>query len=228
MEFIYTEPLSAGAAMEFSLDLLNSLKDKPRCIFQIYNWKNRCATYGYFTNPEKYLNLNGLKKQNIEIARRPTGGGILFHLSDLAFAFYLPANHPRYSINTLENYAAVNGAVLSALKKWAGINQGHLLVKECSPYDQASQHFCMAKPTRYDVCIGGLKVAGGAQRRIGSGLLHQGSITLKKMDPVMLKEILLPDTCVVESMEKNSYPDLQVSPQTLAKALEESFTREFL
>lgn len=223
MDFRYTAKLSAAALMENSWNALNQLEDRP--ILEIYQWKNRCATHGYFIHPSVYLNLRGLEEEGIEIARRPTGGGILFHLTDLAFAFYLPASHPRYSTNTLDNYAIVNGAVLNALQQWVG--KGTLLKEEMHCIDQASAHFCMGKPTRYDVCIDGFKVAGGAQRRIRRGFLHQGSINLKKIPKTLLKKLLLPGTCVVEAMEKNSYPDLNIDPQELGEALRLCFTREF-
>ena len=44
--------------------------------------------------------------------------------------------------------------------------------------DPACQHFCMARPTKYDLIVAGKKVAGAAQRQIKSGYLHQGSIAM--------------------------------------------------
>ena len=225
MEFISTPPFLASENMEYSWHLLNSLKKNPRCILHFYNWKKKAATYGYFTKPCEFLNLKEVEKKGIEIARRPTGGGILFHLSDLAFAFFLPANHPSYSINTMENYEIVNMAILEGLKKW--VNPVELLQTDLRAPDHASQHFCMAKPTRYDVIIDGRKIAGGAQRRVQWGLLHQGSIHLKALPLDLLDEILLPGTCVVEEMRKNTVPDLNIDPEEIKLTLQMSFKAAF-
>lgn len=218
-------PFSVAETMETSGIFLHALKDKPHPALHFYNWKGPAATFGYFIEPSRYLNLAAMVKNGIEIGRRPTGGGILLHLHDLAFAFYLPACHPRYSLNTLENYATVNGAILDALDKWD--LSLHLLKTEIASLDDASNHFCMAKPTRYDVLVNGLKVAGGAQRRMQWGLLHQGSIHLKAVAPELLKEILLPDTCVAQAIQKNSCPDLPIEKNELKEALRESFSKIF-
>jgi len=225
MEIISTPPLSVSENMEKSWLLLNSLKEQPRCILHFYEWRTKAATFGYFTDPGKFLNLVAVEKEGIDLARRPTGGGILFHLTDLAFAFYLPANHPRFSLNTLDNYRSVNGALLDALHPWRGALE--LLKDETIPQDLPSSHFCMAKPTRYDVVINGLKVAGGAQRRIQGGILHQGSIHLRALPKTLLDQILLPGTCVAEAMERYSAPDLEIDRAALKKAIVNGFKRMF-
>lgn len=225
MEIIYTPSLSVSENMEKSWLLLNSLKEQPRCILHFYEWKTKAATFGYFTDPAKFLILAAVEKEGIDLARRPTGGGIMFHLTDLAFAFYLPANHPRFSLNTLDNYHSVNGALLEALHPWRGSLE--LLKEEKPPQEPASVHFCMAKPTRYDVVINGLKVAGGAQRRLQGGVLHQGSIHLKALPTPLLNQILLPGTCIAEAMEQHSAPDLDIDRIALKKAIQDSFTEAF-
>ena len=225
MEIICGPPLSASKNMELSWNLLNSLKMDPRPILHFYNWQKSSATYGYFTDPAQFLNLKGIEVNDIELVRRPTGGGILFHLSDLAFGFLLPSTHPRFSINTLENYAAVNGAILEALRPKLG-SLAFLMEEEVS-LDKASQHFCMAKSTRYDLIIDGRKVAGGAQRRVQGGYLHQGSIHLKAIPQTLLNELLLPETCVAQAMQQNTVPDLMIDLDELKQSLTECFKEAF-
>src|SRR5437867_3091333 len=78
-------------------ELLQNLGDKP--ILHLYDWSTPSLTYGYFIRPEKYLNLQELQKQGIAYAKRPTGGGIVFHIWDLAFSFLMPSSAPGFSLN---------------------------------------------------------------------------------------------------------------------------------
>src|SRR5690242_16384610 len=88
--------------MAFDAELLENLGGQP--ILHFYEWERPSISYGYFIQPSKFLNLNNIKKQGIDLARRPTGGGIVFHLWDMAFSVLVPASSPHFSLNTLENY----------------------------------------------------------------------------------------------------------------------------
>lgn len=169
---------------------------------RFYHWEGLSATYGYFIDPHHYFNPEGLKRHELKIARRPTGGGILFHHVDLAFSVLLPSSHPYYGKSVLEAYRTLNGFVLNALKQ-CGFSDSHLI-----PAAAEGRHdsFCMAHPTIYDLVCAGKKIAGAAQRRTRNGLLYQGSLCLKIPDEGFLKDVLLPRQGLVESMQQLSYP----------------------
>jgi lipoate---protein ligase len=75
-----------------------------------------------------------------------------------------------------------------------------------SPWDPNCFHFCMAKPTKYDVMWDGRKVAGAAQRKTKKGYLHQGTIALVMPPQEYLEQILLPGTKVKEAMQAHTCP----------------------
>jgi lipoate-protein ligase A len=194
-----TSKQSASFIMEKDTRLLESV-ETPTLHF--YEWQNDSATYGCFTNPQHFLNLDNVKKQQLDLAKRPTGGGIVFHLTDLAFSVLLPSSHKKFSINTLENYAFVNEAVIESIQNLKLTPT--LLKEEVIPLDTACNYFCMAKPTIYDVIIEGKKIAGASQRRTKKGFLHQGTISIAPLCPSFLQDILLPGTKVFEAMHLNS------------------------
>src|SRR5262249_49694531 len=141
------------------------------------------ATYGHFIAPSQFLNLSAMADLGLDLAQRPTGGGITFHLSDLAFSMLIPASHPGYSANTLANYAFINHLVAKAIKEFMHLSKEPLLLPiEPALSDPKAAHFCMAKPTKYDLMLDGRKVAGAAQRRTKFGFLHQGTISLALPD----------------------------------------------
>jgi len=207
MDWIDTGKRSAIENMELDSALLQDLGDSQELLLHFYDWEKPSATYGHFIKPEEFL-----QEGKIDLAKRPTGGGIVFHVTDFAFSVLVPKGHPGYSENTLENYAFINKKVIEAL------GGGELLPEEPEALDSASKSFCMAKPTRYDVMINGKKVGGAAQRRTQHGYLHQGTIFLKKLSEEFLHSVLLPETRVLEGIKANSHAFAEDLPLEEARA----------
>jgi lipoate-protein ligase A len=146
--------------------------------------------------------------QQLQLAKRPTGGGIIFHITDFAFSLLMPANHPHFSKNTLENYAYVNGLVTRLLSSMMVTSIPRLLGQD--EKNDSSPSFCMANPTVYDVMVDGKKVGGAAQRCTKHGYLHQGSIFLAMPEDSFFEAVLL-DKSVLLGMKANSFPLLGVN-----------------
>lgn len=225
----------ASENMELDAALLCDLKDEKSNILHLYDWESDAATYGHFIDPEKFLNFQGVRKNNLDLAKRPTGGGIIFHNCDLAFSVLVPASSPHYSGNPLENYAFVNNRVIWVMEQMSGVS-GELLPEEPSPLDEHCQNFCMAKPTKYDVMIGGKKMGGAAQRKTRHGFLHQGSISIGFLPEAYLAQILAHGTLVLEGMRQNSFSllgsewtvsQLHDARTTLKALLQKAFSSSF-
>jgi lipoate-protein ligase A len=202
-------------------------------ILHFYDWELPTATYGYFTDPYTCLSRDGVQRHQLQLARRPTGGGVIFHLCDFAFSLLMPSSHPAFSVNTLENYAYVNHVVADAIQSFSNNkNAVTLLHNEPDPLDRACTNFCMAKPTQNDLMIAGRKVGGGAQRRKRQGLLHQGTISLGMISEEILNTLLLPGTQVIAAMQQHSFAllgstftlnELTQAKKELRHCLENSF-----
>jgi lipoate---protein ligase len=209
-KIVETEPQSAVEIMQKDRDLLGGMHMETSPILHFYQWKTPSITYGHFLDPEKFFCLKAVEEEGISLAKRPTGGGIIFHLWDFAFSALVPSTHPAFSQNTIDNYTYINEAVLDAVKEFLQLENGI----ELTPLDgelrgTGAQHFCMAKPTRYDVMVQGKKVAGAAQRRTRSGFLHQGSISLMMPSSKIVKSILNPELSVLDAMNFFTYPLLE-------------------
>lgn len=220
----------ASENMATDADLLLHLKKNSEPILHFYEWATPCATYGYFSAPTSLLDAKGICKHNLELAKRPTGGGIIFHQFDFAFSFLLPAEHPCFSQNTLENYRFVNQVIAKVIQDFlADERQLELLPCEadCPSSENVHQkplrNFCMAKPTVYDVVSGGSKLAGGAQRRTKTGYLHQASIALTLPPEDFLADVVL-EKSVVAAMKSCSFPLLMPG----ASAAEQEKVKLFL
>lgn len=199
--------------MALDQKLLESYAVKPdqSPILHLYAWERPSLTYGYFIEPLKYLNQNGLEEMGCETARRPTGGGITLHLTDFAFSLLIPAHHYAYSVNILDNYAYVNKLIIEVLKKFTP--KLYSLLEITAPVvGQQAQHHCLAQPTKYDIVIEGKKVGGAAQRRTKHAYLHQGTIALALPEETFSQKILLSSSEVIPAMQKHTYPLLGFNP----------------
>lgn len=213
--------LTAEANMAADYARLEALPSMTKPLLRLYNWEGPSLTYGHFIKPEKILDINA----PIAMARRPTGGGIIFHLTDFTFSVLVPSGHPAYSLNTLDNYAFVNTLVIKAIRHLRSDLTPTLLANSPSCSDSPSCHFCMAKATKYDVILDGKKVGGAAQRRTRHGFLHQGTISLAPPPWDFLEEVLLPGTDTLQMMQQESFflldnpADLNDAHHSLANAL---------
>lgn len=227
---------SAQNNMDIDQKLLHGISCRDCPLLRFYDWEGPSATYGYFINPLNYLEQKGIEKMRLQLGRRPTGGGIVFHLTDLAFSVIIPASHPAYSLNTLDNYAFINRQVARAVVNFKKETSPILLQTDKKAVDSASSHFCMAKPTIYDVMVEGKKVGGAAQRRARAAFLHQGTISITMPDDVFLAAVLKPENQVLEAMKSHTYmlmasssngPQLKEAREELRRLLTLEFASAF-
>lgn len=202
-EVLVSPPSDPEKNMETDIFLLEDLKRHPRVVLHLYAWKGLCATYGYFLHPFRLLKQEQVKKHDLKLARRPTGGGLIFHSWDLAFALLIPGSHPHYFSNTLQSYLSVNQAVLKAITQF---NKTKISPTLWVTQDKNQRvDFCMAQPTVFDIMIEGKKVGGAAQRRTKHGLLHQGSIALGMPSLELLEDLLLDCQQVIPAMQRQGH-----------------------
>ncbi|HEX2579521.1 MAG TPA: hypothetical protein VHK67_03865 [Rhabdochlamydiaceae bacterium] len=226
-----TKAASAEENMQLDARLLENLEGQERSILHLYEWERESATFGYFVRPEDLLDLAEVKKRGLDLARRPTGGGVVFHLWDLAFSVLVPSKSKLFSTNTLDNYNLVNRLVKEVVKEFICVSEEIGLTPEDAPFqDETCTHFCMARPTKYDVMLQGKKIAGAAQRKTKDGFLHQGTIALLRPDPELLGAVL-PSEAVRDAMMQTTFPllkeakELQEGRRELCEHLKRHFTK---
>jgi len=204
MKYILNEPpMSARQNMEGDSELLETIGEEP--ILRFYNWRGPAATYGHFITPEQHFYLEEAVSHNLDLARRPTGGGVIFHIGDLAFSVIVPKGHPAFTSNTLDSYSLINRAVASAICRYT---EGRIAPELFSQNNKESKagRFCMARPTIYDLMASGKKIGGAAQRRTKKGFLHQGAILLAPPPEELVGSVLKKGPAIYSAMLNNSRP----------------------
>ncbi len=208
LEILDTGINTAEENMRFDEKLLENLAADGNPILHLYSWARPSATFGYFIRPENHLDLEKAAIHHLDLARRPTGGGIVFHIWDLAFSFLMPAGCPHFSIGTLQNYEFVNKAVLETVQTYFSLTP-ELIIEDAPSLGPDCKNFCMAKPTQYDVVYKGLKIAGAAQRKRKQGYLHQGTISLFAPKIELLTDVLLSKKEVVQAMSSFTFAPIK-------------------
>lgn len=224
LRLLISEPALPHVSMDRDAELLRRLSDvnvedatSSVCarapVLHYYDWSVPSLTYGYFARPDALLHLDQLARHGWHAARRPTGGGVIFHFTDFAFSLLIPCPHSSLSLNPLANYAWINGIVLQAIQPFLprGMRGDLVQKKEDHQIERVEiaklrPTFCMAESSHYDLIVDGKKIGGAAQRQTRHGLLHQGSLYLTDPPFEMIQEVVQNGEHIVRSMKETSAP----------------------
>lgn len=165
--------LSGNASENMTRDflLLQRYQQSDAIRMRHYNWTHAAYTFG-LSQKISYV-ASEIKDHEVELCRRPTGGGVVSHLEDWTYSIVIPSSHPLYKGQPIDSYKAVHQAVADALQI-----EGVDAILNTTPPTSSTPSVCFNKPEVYDVILNNLptKIAGAAQKRTKAGMLIQGSI----------------------------------------------------
>ncbi|HUT99619.1 MAG TPA: biotin/lipoate A/B protein ligase family protein [bacterium] len=153
---------------------------------RLYSWRPPGISLGHF-QPAGMADLGACARRGVEVVRRVTGGGAVFHHGDVTACLVCPASIlPR---NVRESYRLLSGAHAAAIRS-LGLNAGAGGEAPPLPRRLRPGYDCFARLTECDVAVGGVKVAGSAQRRKGGAVLHHTSVVWEPQPSELLIELL--------------------------------------
>ena len=136
--------------------------------FRMYQWVNPTLSLG-ITNNINEINLNYINDNNIDIVRRETGGGVVFHNEDLCFSLITNAH-----LRPKENYYLVKNIIEKTL-----CELGKVITITNDINTKSS--ICFNGSNNHEISIDNKKVIGIAQKLVKNRYLIQGSIQLKSI-----------------------------------------------
>ncbi len=163
---IARSPFLNMAIDEILIDKVVQSLDKP--ILRFYDWNTPSISIGYSQTFPKSDDKHA-------VVRRFTGGGVVFHDSDITYSVAVPQTHPICHLNRHDSYKFFHIAIMDFFSSFGVRSE---LSPESSVCENRKVMRCFVSPSKYDIISENTKLAGAAQRRGRKGILHQGSIIL--------------------------------------------------
>ena len=155
--------------------LLDAVAENPtQTVIRTYGWTTPTLSLGYFqtiADVEADPRWSG-----VDVVRRPTGGGALFHDHEVTYAVVIPGSHP-LARPSAALYRAIHEAIAVRLRGsgWTAHRRGPV-----APSANPRPFLCFADQDTEDVVASGVKLVGSAQRRRGGAVLQHGSLLLTR------------------------------------------------
>ena len=166
---------AAGAAENMATDFLLLQRPSEPAVprFRHYEWARPAFTFGY-GQKIAFVRSQLPPDEQLELCRRPTGGGIVDHRDDWTYALVIPRGHPLEEQRATQSYRVIHEAIARTL----GAQEIPAALKLVADDAESAAGVCFQRAELYDVVneVSGAKIAGAAQKRNKHGLLFQGSI----------------------------------------------------
>ncbi|MDH5702746.1 MAG: lipoate--protein ligase family protein [Aigarchaeota archaeon] len=132
---------------------------------RFYQWSPSAVSVGRNQKIYEEVDLQACRNASIEVTRRPTGGGAVFHDSknEVTYSIVLKNTEVLRARDLLASYILIGEALIAGLR--------HLGVQ--ATFDASSPRQCP------NLRVNGRKISGNAQTRLRDTLLQHGTILLK-------------------------------------------------
>lgn len=163
------------AAMNMALDESCAhavAKEEVNPTIRLYRWNPSAVSIGYFQSLQQEIDTNACAKQKIDIVRRRTGGGAVYHDYEGEITYSIIAPESLFEKNIVESYRQIAQGIISGLKE--------LNVRaEFVPIN--------------DLVVSGKKISGNAQTRRNGILQMHGTILCDVDVDKMFSLLKVPD-----------------------------------
>jgi len=146
---------------------------------RLYSWSEPSLSLGYRQAEGDWRER--CRDLEIDLVRRISGGGAVWHGDDLTYAVVLPHGWPGVPGSMRGSYAWIRDTVLAALRE-AGLEVEAATRDAAATARAARSEVCFEASTGYEIELAGDKLVGSAQRRGRFGVLQHGSIRLQPHD----------------------------------------------
>ncbi|MDQ1280958.1 MAG: lipoate---protein ligase [Thermoproteota archaeon] len=184
---------------------------------RFYRWKPSAVSLGYFQLVDQEVNLNACKKLGVDVIRRMTGGGAVYHSfeGEVTYSIIVNQSHPKIPADIIRSYEVICSGIVGSMKN-LGINA------EFTPIN--------------DICVNGKKISGNAQTRRWGVLVQHGTILLDTDIKTMFTVLKVSKEKISDKMIKSAEERVttirrelgrKVEFEEVTSALKETFPKVF-
>ena len=173
------------AATNMAIDEVILLRQEtcPQPTLRFYDWSQPAFSFGYFQKIATDIDVKKCEARRVELVRRITGGGIVFHGWDVTYSIIVPHGNGVIPSDISASYCWIANRLIYGLHQ---INVPATLQGSKSKTLEVGPNICLANPAEHDVMLNGKKIAGVSQRRNRIGGVYQGYIALDMPPPEIL------------------------------------------
>jgi lipoate-protein ligase A len=206
--FIDSAPADAATNMAVDEALLASFD--PACsvpVFRLYSWNPPAFSLGRFQKASASLDLHRCRESGIDVVRRITAGGIIYHADEITYSIVCAPRHLLPARTVKESFERLCGFLLLAYSRLGLKSSFAIRAEEPGAKLGEKTEICFAGREEYDILVEGRKLGGNAQRRTRDVVFQHGSIPLSN--------------CLKESLPFFYAPARPERPDRLTAALRE-------
>jgi len=225
---------ASSAAYNMGLDekIFERYLDGGNGVFRVYRWGKPSFTYGFSQYPKDEIDLARCAAEGVQVAKRMTGGGILFHNDEITYSFVCSKNDLGEPQGLFVSYRNICKFLMRFYESLGLAPVFALATKDfkerCAPHQ-----LCSASHEKYDIVIGAKKIGGNAQKRKRQVIFQHGSIPLRINWDFARKYLnSLPNDistyATTLSDELKVVPEKDILEQKLTDAFADTFNVKFL
>jgi lipoate-protein ligase A len=157
---------------------------KSKNTVRFFQWIPSTVSIGYFQGINQEVDLGVCKEKNVDVVRRITGGGAVFHdyNGEITYSVAVSEAHPKVPKNIIDSYHVLCGGLVNGFKI-LGLNA------EFKPIN--------------DIVVNNKKISGSAHTRRFGGVLQHGTILYDVNLNLMFSLLKVSDEKIRDKMIKN-------------------------
>lgn len=211
---------SHDAFMNMAIDeaiLRSRISEEVPDTLRFYRWTPSAVSIGRFQKIENEVNLDECRKSGVDVVRRISGGGCVYHEAKSEITYSVIANSKDMGTKDVtEVYSRIYSAISEALR----------VIGLSTDYNSGDIKNCP------NLTIGGKKISGSAQANKKSIVLQHGTLLLDVDLPKMFTYLKVPwtdDRIQIVKKVKHKITSLHdelghyISPETVINAIAHGF-----
>lgn len=178
--FIPLETHSAALNMALDEACAHALaQGKVSPTIRFYRWQPSAVSIGYFQSLQQEVDIGECQKQHVDIVRRRTGGGAVYHDYEGEITYSVIAPEDMFPKNIIDSYKEVSSWIISGLQK-VGVEASFVPIN--------------------DLVVRGKKISGNAQTRKNGIFQMHGTILVDVDVDKMFSLLKVPDAKIKDKM----------------------------